>query len=286
MRWIGKTAITLLASTALIAQTRPEFEVASIKPSPPIPPGQMNLGIRIDGAQFHSSYFSLKDYIRIAYKLKDYQVVGPDWISSERYEINAKLPAGATREQTNDMLQALLAERFQLKAHTGSKEFSVYALVVAKNGLTMKEAVPTETSGETNVDVRASGSARGVSVNLGKGASFSLADNKFEAKKLNMQQLAESLARFVERPVIDMTGAKGVYDLSLEFAPEDYRVLLIHSAVAAGVALPPGAMQLLEGTSDAALLTAVQTLGLRLEPRKAPLETLVIDHVVKAPLDN
>ena len=57
------------------------------------------MGIQIDGAQVHCTYLSVRDYVRIAYRLKDYQLAGPDWIASDRFDIHAKLPEGATREQ-------------------------------------------------------------------------------------------------------------------------------------------------------------------------------------------
>ncbi len=119
---------------------RLEFEVASVKPSAaPTIGSSVSVGVKINGAQVHISSLALKDYIRIAYRVKEYQVSGPDWITGERFEIDAKLPDGATREQVPDMLQSLLADRFGLKLHRGSKEFPVYALVVASGGLKMKE---------------------------------------------------------------------------------------------------------------------------------------------------
>jgi uncharacterized protein (TIGR03435 family) len=110
----------VLLSVAAVAQTAPprlEFEVASIKPSPPPVIGQVNAGIKIDGAQLHARSLALKDYIQAAYKVKNYQVVGPLWLGSERYEVDAKLPAGTTREQVPEMLQSLFAERFEMKFH-------------------------------------------------------------------------------------------------------------------------------------------------------------------------
>jgi uncharacterized protein (TIGR03435 family) len=98
--------------------------------------------------------------------------------------------------------------------------------------------------------------------------------------------LADSLARFVDRPTVDMTNLKGNYDFTLKFTPEDFRAIMIRSAIAAGVQLPAEAMRALEGVSGDSLFTALQTLGLKLEPRKAPLEVLVIDHTEKAPSEN
>jgi uncharacterized protein (TIGR03435 family) len=264
---------------------RPEFEVASIKPSATVPLAEkVHVGVQIDGAQVHCTYLSLKDYIRIAYQMKEYQITGPEWLASQRFDIHAKLPEGG-RGQFRDMLQNLLADRFAVKMHRDSKEFPVFGVVVGKGGLKMKES-PLDPETEAGVSVAAEGSARGTTVNFGRGAYFSLADNKFEARKLTMAQLADSLGRFIERPVVDMTELKGTYDLTLEFTPEEYRVLLIRTALSAGVNLPPEVMRLLEGASDESLFKGLQALGLKLESRKAPLEVLVIDSASKTPTEN
>jgi uncharacterized protein (TIGR03435 family) len=290
--------LAILASGAVFGQTlpaRPEFEVASIKPSARPGAEQVHVGVQIDGAQVHFSYLSLMDYIQMAYRVKAHQVVGPDWLASERFEIAATLPAGAAREQVAEMMQALLADRFQLKMHRDSKEFPVYALVVGKGGLKMKESpadADTADGSDANgggrgaVNVSATGGRGGVSVNLGNGSYYSFANNRFEAKKLTMAALADSLTRYLDRPVVDLTELKGNYDFVLEVSPEDYRAMLIRSAIAAGVVLPPEALRALEGVADNSLFTAVQALGLKLEQRKAPLEVLMIDHMEKAPTAN
>ena len=283
MRLIRGFTIGLLASVAVwgqgapapTAQAKSEFEVASIRPSGPLVPGELGVGLHIDGAQVRCHYFSLADYLGIAYKLKNYQVTGPDWIKSERFDINAKLPeGGANRDQVSDMFKTLLESRFQLKMHRESKPYPVYALVVAKGGLKMtplaEDPADTGDAPKEGVDVKASGSRNGVSVNLGRGSSFSFGSNKVVAKKLTMVELADLLARFEDRPVVDMTETKGSYDLTLDLAPEDFMAMTIRSAIAAGVTLPPEALRLLDGASDSSLHTALQTAGLKLEPRKEP----------------
>ena len=290
MRVIPGIVAVMLASSSIRAQ-KLEFEVASIRPSGPQAPDTLNVGLHVDGAQVRVSHFSLKDYLGMAYKLKVYQITGPDWIASDRFDINAKLPEGAKREQVPEMLQSLLENRFQLKMHRETKPFSVYALVVPKGGLKM-EALPPDPDGGDDpsngaVDVSGGGGrGRNVSIDLGKGSSFTLGDNKVYAKKLSMTAFADLLARFEDRPVVDMTETKGNYDLTLEFTPEDFRAMMIRSAIAAGVALPPEALRLLDGASDSGLQTALQTVGLKLDSRKAPIETLIVDHAEKAPTEN
>ena len=101
-----------------------------------------------------------------------------------------------------------------------------------------------------------------------------------------MPQLAESIGRFVERPVVDMTDLKGTYDLDLEFTTEEYRLLLIRTALSAGVTLSPDVLKYAEGISDEGLFKGLQALGLKLESRKAPLDVLAVDSASKTPTAN
>lgn len=286
-----RIAYLTLATGALFAQSAPklEFEVASIKPSPPMT-DNVHVGLRIDGAQVSCTQWNIQDYIRIAYRLKTYQVEGPDAITGQRYDITAKLPPGATREQVNEMLQNLLADRFKLTFHRIQKEFPVYALVVAKGGAKLKESnldgIDASKLSKPPDTVAASGSAAGVNVDLGQGAFFSLTDNKFAVKRLTIARTADVLGRFVDRPIVDMTNLTGIYDIELPLSAEDYQGMLIRSAITAGVTLPPGAERMAMSDIGESLASALQAVGLKLEPRKAPLDVLVVDHVEKTPSEN
>src|SRR5580692_6303791 len=130
------TGVAALIPPSLIrAQT--QFEVASIRPSAPMTQSA-NVGVHIDGAQVNCLQLSLRDYLRIAYKVKDYQIGAPDWMASARFDIVAKLPSGAKPDQVAEMVRALLEDRFQMKTHRDSKEFPVYGLVVGKSGSKLK----------------------------------------------------------------------------------------------------------------------------------------------------
>jgi uncharacterized protein (TIGR03435 family) len=183
----------ILAPAAVYAQAampRPEFEVASIKPAPPydvMSGARMNIGVHIDGAQVHLSYLSLKDYIRMAYNVKLQEIVAPDWVATERYDIDAKLPAGASRDDVPAMLQTLLESRFQLKYHHESREFQVYGLVAAKGGPKLKEVQPDPASdggdpAKAATNVTADGGPQGTTVRYGPGSYFTMADNKVKRK--------------------------------------------------------------------------------------------------------
>jgi uncharacterized protein (TIGR03435 family) len=283
----------LLSVTALFGQNapRPAFDVASIRPSTGGLPQGVMAGVRLDGAQVRTAYLSLKDYIGMAYRLKPYQISGPDWMGTERFDVAATLPDTGLPAQVPAMLQTLLEERFQLKFHRESKDLPVYVLEIAPGGLKMT-AVPLDPELE-NVDAKApqefsgGGSNQGVSINLGRGSSITFGNNKFEGKRLTMDGLSSTLERFLDRPVVDKTALTGNYDLSLDLTAEDYRAMLIRSAVVAGVVLPPDVLRLVDGSSaPASLFDALEKLGLKLVARKAPLDVLVVDKILKTPTEN
>jgi uncharacterized protein (TIGR03435 family) len=290
---MNASGILILTAAASLAFAQspplPEFEVASIRPSAtvPGPQGQMSIGVHLDGAQVRIAALTLKDYLGRAYGMKIAQVFGPDWISSDRFDIAATIPAGKTQAQVPDMLQSLLADRFQLKFHREKREFTVYALVAGKGPLKLRLLPDEETGGAVQpVNVAAAGSEAGINTSLGNGASWSFVPNKFEAKKLTLEQLAATIERFADRPVVDMTGLKGKYDLEFDINSEDYQPMLIRLAVNAGAALPPQALRALDGYSPASLSDALQKVGLRLESRKAPLDVIVVDDAKKTPTEN
>jgi uncharacterized protein (TIGR03435 family) len=283
--------LTFLASAAF-SQTpaaHPEFEVASVKPSADseTPMGNVNRGLHIDGAMVSFNGMPLRWYLHYAYTVKETQVTGPEWLTSARFDVVAKLPQGATREQIPAMVQALLADRFKLTLHKESKEFSVFALVVAKGGIKMKESPldpdTEEGPGKANVDVSVVGGDRGATVNLGKGASVAFEGQRLVAKKVTMAYLADSLARFEDRPVVDMTNLAGTYDCTLEYNLDDVRALILSSAPP-GTPLPPRQADV--GETTVSLNSSLAAAGLKLEPRKAPLDILVVDHIEKTPTAN
>jgi len=287
---ISKAAFLWAASVSLACaqpSAKPEFEVASIRASAPEAVGQGGAGVHIDGAQVRIGGLTLRDYIALAYRLKISQVFGPDWIGSDRFDIAATLPEGNKAGQLPEMFQALLANRFQLKYHNEKRDYPVYALVLAKGPLKLKEVPPDEAGKAPEpINVTAGGSVAGISVNLGRGSSYSLAPGRFEAKKLSMAVFAGNLERFADRPIIDMTGLTGEYDFAFELNPDDFRPMLIRSAVAAGVTLPPEALRVLDGNSSASLSDALQQVGLKLDSRKAPLDVIVVDSAKKTPSAN
>ena len=332
----------MLVTGAAFAQTAPKltFEVASVKPAAPLDMAKMQaamaageapkIGMRVDAARVEFTYLDLKTLVSIAYKLKPYQVTGPDWMASERYDIIAKIPDGATKDDIPQMLQALLKERLKLDAHLESKEHPVLGLVIGKGGPKLKESeggapTPIDESapmkeGEMKMDtpdgpvrMKVDPKTGGGTVNMGaKGsmafhmsgaptggaptaADLSAMTLHMDGKQMTMSGFVEMLGQFSSqlaggsgRQIVDMTGLKGHYDVSLDISFAD----LIAMARAQGYDVPgmPGGGGSAQAASDpsgtAGLFGSVQALGLKLEPRKAVVDQIVVDHAEKVPTAN
>jgi uncharacterized protein (TIGR03435 family) len=176
-----------------------------------------------------------------------------------------------------------------MKVHMDSKEFPVYALVQTKGGSKLTASAPDsaeEADAKPVTNVQASGSSQGVNLSLGHGSFFTFANNQIEGKRLLLANFVDVLARFMDKPVVDMTGLPGRYDFTLNISEEDYRAMLIRSAISAGVTLNPQALRLAEMASGDSLQSALDAVGLKLDSRKAPLEVLVIDQADKTPTEN
>ena len=299
------------------APAKLEFEVASIKLARGIQEqalsGKMHIGMKVDRAEVDIGAFTISDLIERAFKVKTYQIAGPDYIKSQRFDILAKLPEGGTEEQIPQMLQSLLADRFKLTYHRETLEHSTYALVVAKGGPKLKDAPPdpietgepakeekgtmTMDTGQGKVSVKTDGRG-GATVNTGKnGTSHITMENgvmHMEMSKVSMDELAEALTRFVGKTVINTTELKGNYQVALDLSMQD----LQNAARAAGVSLPGGAIGGAAGGAasskpddgaaapENSIMSSLDRMGLKLESRKLPTETIVIDHVEKVPTEN
>lgn len=284
----GQSAATNQAgATTQATSPKLEFEVASIRPVQSNDPNRVDAGLRMDGAQASFGALSVKNLIARADHIQSNLITGPDWISSERFDISAKLPDGATTDQIPEMLQSLLAERFGLKIHFEKKDQPAYALVLGKSPLKLKALPPDDASQKSNgtVNLAVSGSQQGVSMDLGNGSSYTFANDQFQFTKVTMDVLALRLSLYLDRPVINMTGLQGNYDLTLPVTQEDYYILLVRSGANAGVTLPPRALPLLNG-SPVSLFDAIDAEGLHLDSRKLPLDTIVVDRALRTPTEN
>jgi uncharacterized protein (TIGR03435 family) len=307
----GVCVVFAAASFAQTPAARLEFEVASVKPSEPVTPamvasGKIHAGMKIDNARVDIGLMTMMQLITKAYDVKSYQVQGPDWMLLTPYDIVAKMPEGATKEQVPQMLQSLLAERFKMTMHRDSKERSVYALVLAKGGSKMTPYKPDPelaaaangaVSGSNEATVKVGGGSQTVSDGTGMQQKVSPSpDGKsmhIEINKVSMGLLCDALFRFVGRPLVDMTGLKGDYNVTLDISMAD--IMAMQKAVGLGAAGAPAGggggdsarpADAASDNSGSSVVESLAALGLKMEPRKTPLEMLVIDHIEKTPTAN
>jgi uncharacterized protein (TIGR03435 family) len=279
--------ISLTLSVLSAQPKRLEFEVASIKTVEASADPSVKVGVQIDGSQIHLNMMSLRDLVQAAYNVKFYQVLGQEWMAGQRFNVSAKLPEGAKRDQLPDMLLAMLQDRFELKAHREPKEMGVYGLTVLPGGSKMKE-IPNDPGfdpAKSAVQVNAQGGPGGVSLSYGPESYFKFADQKIEGRKLSMLNFVDVLGRFTDRPIIDETKLPARYDLDVQLTENDYYSMLIRSALSAGIQLPPQALRLLD-SADGSLGFALKPLGLKMESKKAPIDCVMVDSIRKAPTDN
>jgi uncharacterized protein (TIGR03435 family) len=280
---IGAVCLALASG----AEDLSHFEVASIRPSPPRPdlsPGMVPAPVlkggpgTSDSGQITYKDISLASLITQAYGVRPDQVSGPGWPYTQRFDIIAKVPAGATTEQFKLMLQNLVAERFSLQLHHESRILPVYALTVGKNGPKLKESAKTEPPEIPKGTVIGRPDDNGFPVlppgYSGAVAQLSNGHMRWTGQRFTISNLAQLLT--LDHPVVDQTGLTGEYDFRLDYAMTGRRN--------APAAAPPDA-----GTADSApsVFAAVEDqLGLKLEPKKLPFDVLVIDHIDKEPAAN
>lgn len=243
---LGIDSAPLSGAQSQVVSHAMEFDVASVRPAAIWKSGgEGSKRSRIEYSPNSLSMWNvdLTDCVQWAYSVKFYQVSGPRFLRSERYDILAKTEGSVPVSQLRAMLRDLLEKRFQLTLHRETKMLSVYDLVVAKGG----PRLPAP-----KADLSPAHATE--SLPRVQDGSFVFADASITdfAAKL-------SLLRGIDLPVVDQTGIQGVFDITLKSA--------------ASAILDP------DGPS---LLTLVQEqLGLRLVPAKSPVEVLVIDQVGK-----
>jgi uncharacterized protein (TIGR03435 family) len=333
-RSIISALILLLVATGAARGQTPQgklsFDVATVKPAAPldmqrlaadVQAGRMpKIGPEIDASRATYSYMSLDQLIALAYNVRLYQIGGPPWLSDARFDIEATIPEGATKDDAPAMLRVLLEERFKLVAHRTQEEHTVLALVVGKSGPKMKEAATAPQAfdpnsplapGERQIDgldgpMRMKLSPDGmVTMNMGAKGTIT---QKFDRQNqsLDLKSSAVTMAGFAEmlsnlfmqmggansRQVVDMTGLKGNYEVAVEISLADM-VTLARSQGMALPAPPPsgraGANTVPEASDPgggSSVYESVRQMGLKLEDSKATVDRLVIDHVEKTPTEN
>ena len=267
---LGIAAVPLVSQTN--TQKKPSFEVVSIKRSsgtPTVARGSRGNRITIPNA-------TLRTLLQRAYQHPDgpplltNQIVGgPNWIDTDRYEIQATAAEGEGARIPPDqlalMFQSMLEERFRLKAQLEARELPVYNLLIGKDGSKLK--LSEDQTPPLPPAQRAAGG--GTAIRGAIGGTISATGRTMRATAVPMSRLVQALIQQLDRPVIDKTNLQGLFDFNLQFST-----------------IGPGAAPPAEENPNPSLFTAVQEqLGLRLESTKGPVEVLVIESVQK-PTEN
>jgi uncharacterized protein (TIGR03435 family) len=242
----------LTLAAMLVFQGAPSFDVASVKPNKLATAGGEGApreNITASPGSLIMRAISLQTAIKWAYSLRDFQISGPGWIQSEKYDINAK-GAAANDDQLRQMLRTLLADRFQLKIRTERKDRPVYDLVQTKGGAKLhastKDGAPV----------------------------FGPSGGELVFRNYSMSDLADRLSSRpfkLDLPVLDRTELDGRFDFALKLAGSDQE--LKHA---------------LEGMEQGPSIFVYfqNQLGLKLETRKGPIETLSVESANRVPSGN
>jgi len=212
-----------------------------------------------DPGQITYAGLPFKTLLTLAYGVKGFQISGPGWLDSERYNILAKVPPGTTKEQAQVMLQRLLTERFQLMVRHENREVPLYILTVGKAGANVKSAVAVTTEP------------------IPAGTLTSRANGGFHmvARNKTIEALINVLSSRLDQPVLDQTGLGGKYDFEVKFDVDEPE--------GNGLAVAPRSSLV----DPAALAFALRNqLGLNLELRRTAVDMIVIDSAQKIPVEN
>ncbi len=306
-----------------VASVKPSAPLDTDKLAADMRAGKMpNFGMHLDGLRAEYNYMSLKELVVAAYKVKPYEVTCPDWMATTHFDIVARMPEGSKKDDAAAMLKALLEDRFKLQAQVEPQERPVLALVVAKGGPKMKESPAPEPidenaplkPGERKIDM-ADGPARYTqNIEPGKGMSavVNMGTRGTYTQKIDvatqviqvdgtgvsmagfvdmLSQIMQQLGGSTSKPVVDQSGLTGHYEVSLTLSLAD----LMAAARAQGMNVPGGnpaapaggaAEASDPGGAGSTIYASVEKLGLKLEPRKAVVQQLVVTNAEKTPTEN
>jgi uncharacterized protein (TIGR03435 family) len=265
-----------------------EFEVATIRPSAPIGPGNTGIGLRIQpGGRVQFTGIPLKQLMQLMWGVQPDSIVGaPKWMDTDRYDIVAKMPGNEGPAAPNTpvdidaisgMMRALLADRFKLAAHFEDRPMTAYTLTAPKPKL--KKADPATRTKFSD------GSLQGGAVPIRN----STPSRTVKFQNMTMAQFVETLRtianNYVHSPVIDATGLEGGYDFTLTYSPISPDQLATVAARAPRPVDPNGGAA--DPIGGVSLFDAVEKqLGLKLVEQKRPVPVLVIDHIEEKPTEN
>jgi uncharacterized protein (TIGR03435 family) len=310
MRALALGCLVLVAPVGTVAQAPapPAFEVASVRLSAPgTIASQQLLDTRATLIRQ-----SLRSVLLLAFRVKDYQLSAPDWLQEVQIDVQATLPAGATRQHVPEMLQRVLAQRFGLVVRRELRPLDAYELTVDPAGARKMQEVepaneldrafpigtfpsPEARASADRLEETLTGPVRTVrgnrevtTVTARSMYSLKMSDQGkpmyvLSAARMTMSDLATVLERLIGQPVFDRTNLTGVYTFNIELPPSNAtRDSVLRNRggsvtnLQEGFAVPPAVL-----SSE-----ALKGLGLRLERRRAEIETIVVDRIERTPTDN
>jgi len=305
-RWTAAAVLALAAPlaclVAAVQASAPQpaskpltFDAASVKPrseaaiAPGVRKKEAGAGPRVvdrpsggpgtaDPGRIHYPGVTLEFLLTTAYGVNNFQISGPNWLASERFDVDATMPPDTTPEQFRLMLQSLLRERFHLAAHRETKEFPGYAIVLAKGGPKFKESVSAPAPPDDSEPALILGPDGYFVPPPRPGVFFQVAGGSGRStfRQATMEELATHLQNRLKHPVTDATGLHAKYDFELTYSLEGLSWGSERIPVSRG-----------DGEGQPDIFAALQSqLGLKLESKAGLLETIVIDHIEKAPTEN
>ena len=244
----GAAQQSIVPAAAMAPDAHPSFGVATIRPADP---NQLKGNFLIGSHRIYIENQSVDSLLTFAYAIHRKQIVdGPAWLDTQKYDIvgQADVEGVPNLHQIQEMLQKLLASRFNLTDHREKRELSTYAISVVKSGPKLAKSA----DGSDGLPAQTGSGTGGEQI------------RKFTND--SMSDFALGMQAYLDRPVVDETGLIGRYDFVLKWTPDESNTNDPNA--------PPG------------LFTAIQEqLGLKLEPTKGPTDVFVIDHVER-PSDN
>lgn len=281
MRHRVTAALAILSLTSFMAgaqQPRPVFEAASIKPNTSgsglvrlsIPPGRLS-GVNV----------TLRMILRNAYNLPDFRMSGgPNWIDTDRFDVEATAGGPATLDQIHAMTKALLEDRFKLKSHTETRELPIYVLMLARGDGRLGDKI--HQSGAECLPMTPVAGApppppppAGPGVGGARQCPSMLALGGISARQLPIARLVGTLSQYIGRQIVDKTNLTGTFDFDLQWTPDQ-----IPGGGRGPIPIAPF------DADGPSLFTALQEqLGLRLDAQRGAVDVLVIDAAEKPSAD-
>jgi uncharacterized protein (TIGR03435 family) len=270
------SALSMWAGSALLAQTAPAFETASVKRNTATPGPGAPMAVRPQNDRLTLLNIPGRQLVQMAFRVDVEQIEGaPSWLADERFDVIAKAPAPfSPPNQWQEMLRTLLEERFQLRARREPKQVDGFVLVLARADGRLGPALRRAEA--TCAELRAGSKdfekedPCGILAAARQGLLGTM-----RLRGLELSQLVGYARLDLRRPIVDETGLAGAFDWDLTFTPQNFL----------GQAFNRERFPTIDPDGPAIGTALEEQLGLKLQPRRVPRDTIVIEHVERPSAD-